>query len=405
MEKKIIKYSDLKKINDTYEPAVSDALRRVIDSGWYILGKEDKNFESEFASYCGTDYCIGVGNGLDALSLIFRAYIELGIMKKGDKVIVPANTYIASVLAISENDLIPVFVEPDPETQNIDPEKIKQAVTDEVKAILVVHLYGRICDMTPILKIADKYSLKIVEDCAQAHGALYRPFAGRESHEAGNCNVRSELDAFLMADNEENGAFEYSRRAGSIGDAAGFSFYPGKNLGALGDGGAVTTDNEELAQTIRMLSNYGSRKKYIHEYKGVNSRLDEMQAAVLSEKLKRIDEDNNRRVDIAERYYSEINNPQISLGKKAGKGENVYHIFPVFTERREELQKYLLDNGVETLIHYPVPPHKQRAYKEYNHLSFPVAERLAQEELSIPLNISLSDDEITEIIKVINSFR
>ncbi len=404
MSSDIIKYSDLKKINDSYEPALSDAIKSVVDSGWYIHGKQNEEFEKEFADYCGVDHCIGVGNGLDALSLIIRAYKEMGVLKDGDKIMVPVNTFIASVLAITANDLIPVFIEPNEETQNIDPSILESEYTSDVRAILVVHLYGRICDMTPILKFADRHSLKIIEDCAQAHGALYRPFAGKPEAEAATCGVRSELDSFFMGDEYEGASFEYTKRAGAIGDAAGFSFYPGKNLGALGDGGAVTTNDTELAEVIRMLSNYGSSKKYVHEYQGLNSRLDEIQAAVLRVKLRRIEEDNQRRTEIAEMYYNGIDNPLLKLSSRAVDGENVYHIFPVFCNERDRLQKYLLDNGLQTLIHYPIPPHKQKAYSEFESFSFPVAERLADTELSIPLNVSMSDDEVIRVIFLLNGF-
>lgn len=402
----MIKYSDLKKINQTYEPAISDAVNRVVNSGWYILGEEVKSFENEFAEYCGTDFCIGVANGLDALSLIFRAYIESGVMKEGDEVIVPANTFIASVLAISDNGLVPVLIEPDEETQNIDVSLIDGMITEKTKAILVVHLYGRMCDMKSILKKADKYSLKVIEDCAQAHGAIFEPFKNNEEEGKDSaCKVRSELDAFFSDEADMNPFSNYIKKAGSIGDAAGFSFYPGKNLGALGDAGAVTTSDAALAQTIKEIANYGCKKKYVNQYKGVNSRLDEIQAAVLREKLKRIAQDNNRRIEIASKYYSGINNDLIRLSAKSSEGENVYHIFPVFTSKRDELQKYLIENNIETLIHYPIPVHKQEAYKEFNELSFPITEKLANEELSIPLNISMSDEEVEAVIKIINDFK
>lgn len=363
----MIKYLELKKITARYEPDLSQAVRRVIDSGWYLLGGEVAQFEADFAEYCGCRYCIGVANGLDALSLILRSYLEMGILAEGDEVIVPANTYIASILAVSENRLTPVLVEPDPCTFNIDPVQIEAAITSRTRAILVVHLYGRICDMGPIRGLADRYRLKIIEDCAQAHGAAY-----------GNI------------------------RCGSLGDAAGFSFYPGKNLGALGDGGAVTTSDELLATVLRRIANYGTAQKYVNEYRGRNSRLDEIQAAVLRCKLIRLDQENQIRRHIASRYCSEIENPRIILPEVSDENSHVWHIFPVLTKGRDRLQAYLYQHGIETLIHYPIPPHKQEAYREWNHLSFPITERIHHEILSIPLHPALEEDEINHIISVMN---
>lgn len=366
----MIRYLDLKKITRRYEPALSETVARVVASGWYLLGSEVARFEERFAGYCGTGHCIGVANGLDALSLIFRSYIEMGVMREGDEVIVPANTYIASILAISENRLVPVLVEPDTLRYNIDPEKIEAAVTSRTRAILVVHLYGQTCDMTPICEIASRRGLKIVEDCAQSHGAVYK-----------------------------------GTKCGALGDAAGFSFYPGKNLGALGDGGAVTTSDEVLATVIRRIANYGTSRKYINEYKGRNSRLDEIQAATLSLKLEYLDADTRRRRQIALRYRREIVNRAVVLPQVVCEEEHVWHIFPILVEKRDQLQVYLRDAGVETLIHYPVPPHLQQAYREWNELSFPITERIHREELSIPLHPALTDEEVTTVINALNSWQ
>ena len=366
----MIKYCDLKKITEIYEPQLSEAANRVIKSGWYILGNEVKNFEQEFAQYCGCNHCIGTGNGLDALTIIMLAYKKLGIMQDGDEVIVPANTYIASILSILQAGLKPVLCEPSWESCNINPEKIEELITPRTKAIMAVHLYGRCAEIPKIHQTAKKHSLKIIEDSAQAHGATI------------------------------NG-----KRTGSLGDAAGFSFYPGKNLGALGDGGAITTNDKALADTARTIANYGSQKKYVNIYRGVNSRLDEIQAAILSVKLKSLDNDNDRRRDIAERYNNEINNPAITLPQTRKREEHVYHIYPIFCKEREKLQKYLYENGVETLIHYPIPPHKQEALKEFNELELPITERIHCEELSLPCNPAMSDDEVAKVIATINSFK
>jgi dTDP-4-amino-4,6-dideoxygalactose transaminase len=370
----MISFLDLKKINLLYKNKLVEAFLRVLNSGWYILGEEVKNFEKEFASYCGVKHCIGVGSGLDALTLILRAYKELGIMKDADEVIVPANTYIASILAISENGLIPVFVEPDVNTYLIDPSRLEEKITEKTRAIMVVHLYGQTCEMDEIWKIAKKYNLKVIEDSAQAHGAYYG-----------------------------------DRRAGSLGDASGFSFFPSKNLGTLGDGGAITTNDDNLAEVIRVLRNYGSHKKYENLYKGVNSRLDELQAAFLRIKLSRLDEENQKRREIAKFYVENINNPEIvlPLGRDIdvlSYRRHVWHLFVVRTKRRDELQEYLRKKGIETLIHYPVPPHKQKAYREYNHLSLPVTEGLSKEVLSLPIYPGLSQEEIEFIVEAMNKF-
>ena len=338
-------------------------------SGWYILGNEVKKFEQEFAEYCGCKYCIGTGNGLDALTIIMLAYKELGIMQDGDEVIVPANTYIASILSIIHAGLKPVLCEPQWNSCNIDPDRIEELIGPRTKAIMAVHLYGRCADIPLIEKIAGKYSLKIIEDSAQAHGAA---IAGK--------------------------------RTGNLGDAAGFSFYPGKNLGALGDGGAITTNDKDVADAARAIANYGSHKKYANTYKGVNSRLDEIQATVLSVKLQRLDEDNARRRAIAGRYNAGINNRHVSTPMPFNSEEHVFHIYPIFSNKRDALQKHLIEQGIETLIHYPIPPHKQEALKEYSHQTFPDTERIHNEELSLPCNPAMKDEEIQAVIYAVNSF-
>lgn len=365
----MIKFLDLQKVTQSFEPELSAAIQRVINSGWYLLGEECKIFEKEFAEYCGVKHCIGVANGLDALRLIFRAYIEMGIMEEGDEVIVPANTYIASVLAISENRLKPVLVEPDIETYNIDPETIELAVTDKTKAILIVHLYGQCAYNEKVKKIANKYNLRIVEDSAQAHGAKYK-----------------------------------GQRTGSLGDASGFSFYPGKNLGALGDAGAVTTNDEELAEKIRIIANYGSSKKYVNDYKGLNSRLDEIQAAVLSVKLKRLEEDNKRRKAVALYYQTHIQNKALILPNIVDESCHVWHLFVIRTKDRKNLQSYLNQNEIQTLIHYPIPPHKQLAFIEYNNFTFPITERIHSEVLSLPISQVMSDEDMKKVVSIINAY-
>ncbi len=366
-----IEYLNLKQINASFEPELTEVVTDAVQSGWYLLGNRVDSFEKEFASFCGVDDCIGVANGLDALTLIFKAYIELGIISEGDEVIVPANTYIASVLAISANGLNPVFVEPDAKTLNISIKDIEKAITDKTKAILVVHLYGRMVDMTQVMAIAKAKGLKVIEDSAQSQGAIH------------------------------NGI-----RSGAWGDAAGFSFYPGKNLGALGDGGAVTTSDQVLANTIRHIANYGSSRKYINQYKGVNSRLDEIQAAVLSVKLKRLDTDNSKRRKIANLYDRGINNPQIDLPEAPEyKEEHIYHIYPIRCKKRDELQEYLLSKGVHTLIHYPIAIHQQEAYKEYSHLNLPITEAIHREELSLPLHPLMTDEQVRYVIDTINQFQ
>lgn len=366
----MIKFLDLQQINLAHQQEIEEKLLQTFRSGWYLLGNEVKTFEKQLADYTGAKHAIGVANGLDALRLILRGYLEMGIMQKGDEILVPANTYIASILAISDNGLVPVLVEPDLQTYNIDIAKIEQKITPKTKGVLIVHLYGRVLFSETLKNLAIAHGLKIIEDNAQAIGA------------------------------EWNGV-----KTGNLGDAAGFSFYPGKNLGALGDAGGVTTNNEELAKTIRALANYGSNQKYVNIYQGLNSRLDEIQAAVLSVKLKYIDAENSRRREIAKRYIAEIKNPNIILPENpANEAEHVWHVFIIRTAAREKLQNYLTENGVQTLIHYPIPPHKQEAYKKWNDLSFPISEKIHEEVLSLPISPVMSDDEVSEIIQVINKF-
>ncbi|WP_455584110.1 DegT/DnrJ/EryC1/StrS family aminotransferase [Bacteroides sp.] len=365
----MIKYFDLQRISDSFEPELSEVVVRVVHSGWYLQGEENRSFEEAFAQYCGTKYCVGVGNGLDALTLIFMAYCELGEMQPDDEVIVPANTYIASILAIVRAGMKPVFCEPSLQSCNIDPGKIEALITPRTKAILPVHLYGRCADMQPVNEIAERYHLRVVEDAAQSHGAVY-----------------------------------YGRRTGNLGDAAGFSFYPAKNLGALGDGGAVTTNDESLAAMVRSIANYGSSVKYIHLYKGINSRLDELQAAVLRLKLSRLDVDNERRRAIAHRYLNKIQNPLLSLPHIDSWEQHVFHIFPVFSPYRDRLQAFLAEEGIQAQIHYPTPPHKQGALAEYSSLSLPVTEQIHREELSLPMSPLMTDKEVDAVIAALNRF-
>ena len=366
----MIPFLDLRAINAQYRNELINACTRVIDSGWYIGGNELKQFEQQFASYCGTKYAIGVANGLDALILTLRAWKELGKLKDGDEVIVPSNTYIASILAISANNLTPVLVEPCVDSFNIDPKEIETAITSRTKAILPVHLYGQLADMPAIMDIAKRHELLVLEDSAQAHGAS--------------------LDG---------------KRAGSWGDASGFSFYPGKNLGALGDAGAITTSDEELADTLRALRNYGSHEKYKNLFQGVNSRLDEIQAAMLNVKLSYLENEIVHRRDVANAYLKGINNKTIILPAKENNSAHVWHVFVIRCERRDELQKYLADNGVQTLIHYPVPPHQQPAYKELNKLSYLISEEIHAEVLSLPIGPTMSLDDVNKIIQVCNEFQ
>lgn len=366
----MITFLDLKSLNAQYRAELIEACTKVIDSGWYIQGNECKEFDIEFAKYCGTKYAIGVANGLDALILILRAYKELGFMTDGDEVIVPSNTYIASILAISQNNLVPVLVEPDINTYLLDPSKIEEKITLKTKAILPVHLYGQTCEMDKINEIAKKHNLKVIEDSAQSHGAYFK-----------------------------------DKRSGNLGDASGFSFYPGKNLGALGDGGAVTTNDEELALAIKALGNYGSHKKYENIYKGVNSRLDEIQAAMLRVKLKYLDNEVEKRREIANYYLENIKNDNIILPALRAEDNHVWHLFVIRTSKRDELQKYLLDNGIQTLIHYPIPPHKQNAYKEWNNESYPISVQIHDEVMSLPISGVQSLEHTKKVVKVLNDFK
>ncbi|PKL40245.1 MAG: aminotransferase [Candidatus Riflebacteria bacterium HGW-Riflebacteria-1] len=365
----MIPFLDLKSINSKYKSELMVAFEHVLDSGWYILGQEVEKFEREFAFYCGVRHCIGVANGLDALSLILRGYKELGEIKEGDEIIVPANTYIATVLAITENKLTPVLIEPDINTYNIDSTKIEEKITAKTRAIMPVHLYGQLADMTKICDLAKKYDLLVIEDSAQAHGAI--------------------LDG---------------KRAGSFGNASGFSFYPGKNLGALGDGGMVTTNDDELAMTVQALRNYGSQKKYENIYRGVNSRLDELQAAFLRIKLQHLDDDNAKRREIAGFYRERIQNTKIIIPHLINLDSHVWHLFVVRTEERDKLQQHLADNNIQTVIHYPIPPHRQRTYAEWNETSFPISERIHNEVLSIPISPVLAIEEASYVCKVINDY-
>jgi len=386
----MIKFLDLKAINDSFEPNLSLAIKRVLDSGWYLLGNEVKSFEQEYASFIGTRHCIGVANGLDALRLILKAYIELGVMQEGDEIIVPANTYIASILAITDNRLIPILVEPDLISYNIDPFKIEEKITDRTKGIMIVHLYGLNAMHPEIQRLVDKYNLKLMEDNAQAAGTYYIP-----DDKSINLNQLPLIN----------------KRTGSLGNAAGHSFYPGKNLGCLGDGGAVTTDDDELANVIRAMANYGSKKKYQNEYQGLNSRLDEIQAAILREKLPRLDADNQRRREIAQYYSDKIKNNRITLPSIYNTQysilnsiSHIWHLFVIRHPQRNLLQKYLTENGIQTHIHYPIPPHKQIAYKNWDALILPITEKIHNEELSLPISPVIKKDEINIIVKIINKF-
>lgn len=361
----MIKFLDLHKINERFRCELDARIKEVLDSGWYLLGKQDKTFEENFATYCGVKHCIGVANGLDALNLIIKAY-GFGV---GDEIIVPANTYIATILAISENGCTPVLVEPDEKTFNINVDLIEEKITSKTKAIMVVHLYGQAVEMEKVWNLAKKYNLKVIEDSAQAHGAMYK-----------------------------------GKRTGNLGDASGFSFYPGKNLGCMGDGGCVTTNDDELATKIRAIANYGSDRKYHHIYKGINSRLDEIQAAVLDVKLPHLDADNARRREIAKYYRENIKNPKITLPQTYSEDAHVWHVFVVRCKEREKLQKYLEENEIQTNIHYPTPPHKQGAYEEWKKESFPISEMLHHEVLSLPISPVMTDDEIKKVVEVVNGY-
>lgn len=360
---------DLRQITLKYQDEIYVAVKRVIDSGWYLQGKENIEFEKNYAEYIGCDYCIGVGNGLDALRLILRAYIELGQLNEGDEIIVPANTYIATILAITDNRLKPVLVEPDIDTYQIDSTKIEKVITTKTKAIMLVHLYGR-CAYTPLIgNLCKKYNLKLFEDNAQAHGCLFQGI-----------------------------------KTGALGDAAAHSFYPTKNIGALGDAGAITTNDLEVAKVVRILANYGSGEKYIFDYQGINSRLDEVQAAVLKIKLSHIDDCNEYRRQVARRYIQNINHEHVLLPKVDDWLAHVFHIFTVRSDYRDLLQKYLLKNEIQTVIHYPIPPHKQKCYSSWNNISLPITELIHREELSLPMSSMISFEDVDKIISTINAW-
>lgn len=366
----MVKFLDLEKINARYADDIEKAMKRVLNSGWYLRGTETEAFEKVYADFIGTKLAIACGNGLDALTLILSAYIKLGTMKPGDEVIVPANTYIASILSITRAGLVPVLVEPNPQTLQIDENLIEEKISQKTRAIMIVHLYGQNAYTEKIGDISRKYNLKLIEDNAQAHGALF-----------------------------------FDKLTGSLGDASGHSFYPGKNLGALGDAGAVTTNDPLLAETIRALGNYGSEKKYVFGMQGYNSRIDELQAAILNVKIFHLNKDNQRRREIAKKYYEGIENKYITLPSLSLGTDNVFHIFPIFSPVRDELQYYLKKNGIETLIHYPISPHKQQCYPEWNKLSYPVTEQIHAQELSLPMSQVLRDEEVESVISIINSFR
>ena len=365
----MVKLLDLQAITMMHADEYKAAANRVIESGWFLQGNENKQFEADYAKYIGSENCIAVANGLDALKLIVRGYKELGVFKDGDEIIVPANTYIATILAITANNLVPVLVEPTWENLEIDIDEIESAITHKTKGIMIVHLYGRVAYNAKLSEICSRYNLKLMEDCAQSQGCAWKGV-----------------------------------KTGALGDAAAHSFYPGKNLGAFGDAGAVTTSDSELASVIRALANYGSQKKYVFKYVGMNSRMSELDAAVLDVKLKYLDEDNNARQKLAAYYYDNIKNPLIALPTRIADENNVYHQFPIFCEKRDELQEYLKNNGVQTLIHYPIPPHKQECYKEWNDRSYPITERIHEQELSIPMNQIVSAEEAKIVVNLLNAF-
>lgn len=365
----MIKFLDLQRVTALHGSELQEAARQVIESGWYLQGEATKRFEQHYAKYIGTDYCVGVANGLDALRLILHGYKKMGIMKDGDEIIVPANTFIATILAITENNLVPILVEPTWENLEIDINKVEEAITPKTRGVMTVHLYGRIAYNERLKTICQKHGLKLMEDCAQSHGCTWKGI-----------------------------------RTGALGDAAAHSFYPGKNLGAFGDAGAVTTNDHELASIIRALANYGSTKKYVFKYAGINSRISEMDAAILDVKLKYLDEDNKNRQRLAAFYYDNIKNPLITLPVRLDDLNNVYHLFPVFCRFRDQLQAFLAEQGVQTLIHYPIPPHKQECYQEWNSLQLPITERICQEELSLPVSQAMTLEEAAIVVKAINAF-
>lgn len=366
----MVKLLDLQAITAMHGDEYKAAVSRVIDSGWFLQGNETKQFELDYTKYIGTRHCIAVANGLDALYLLMRGYKEMGVMEDGDEIIVPANTYIATIIAITRNNLVPVLVEPTWENLEIDIDKIEDSITSKTKGVMIVHLYGRVAYNDKLKKICMKYGLKLMEDCAQSHGCAWKGF-----------------------------------KTGALGDAAAHSFYPGKNLGALGDAGAVTTNDEDLASVIRALANYGSQKKYVFNYIGMNSRMSEIDAAVLSIKLKYLNEDNKKRQMLADFYYANINNPMITLPKRIDDENNVYHQFPIFCEHRDKLQEFLMNNGIQTLIHYPIPPHKQLCYKEWNNRVYPITEKIHEQEISIPMNQVVSEKEAETVVQILNNFK
>ncbi|MEQ3661289.1 MAG: DegT/DnrJ/EryC1/StrS family aminotransferase [Flavobacterium sp.] len=390
----MIKFLDLKKTNQPFESAFKQKMEQFLEGGWYILGEEVKLFEENFAKYCNAKYCIGVGNGLDALVLILKAYIQLGKLEKGDEVIVPSNTYIATILAVLEADLVPVLVEPRLETYNINPDLIEAEISDKTKAILPVHLYGQLAEMDAINAIAEKHSLLVIEDVAQAHGA----FLNQKS------KVESQKGLWISEKSSDVNCQLPITQKPTPENPKAYSFYPGKNLGALGDAGAITTNNDELAEVLFSLRNYGSKVKYENEFLGVNSRLDELQAAFLNLKLQKLDDENQVRRVIAKRYLTEIKNDKITLPFWDYSENHVFHLFVIRTKNRNQLKEYLFNKGIETMIHYPIPPHKQKALKDLNNLSFPIAEKIHDEVLSIPLNGTLTEAEINKIITTLNNY-
>ena len=365
----MIKLLDLQRVTELHADEYKAAVGRVIDSGWFLQGEEVRRFETDYAAYIGTDHCVSVASGLDALCLMMRAYKEMGVMRDGDEIIVPANTYIATINAITCNHLVPVLVEPSWEHLEIDSNKIEDAITPRTRGVMMVHLYGRIAYDDRVGEVCRRHRLKLMEDCAQSHGCAWQGV-----------------------------------KTGALGDAAAHSFYPGKNLGAFGDAGAVTTDDAELASVVRALANYGSQRKYVFKYVGMNSRMSEMDAAVLDVKLRYLDEDNNKRRQLAAYYYAHIDNPLVTLPSQLPDENNVYHQFPIFCEQRDALQQHLADNGVQTLIHYPIPPHRQECYKEWNRRSYPITEKIHHQELSIPMNQVVSQAEAATVVRIVNSF-
>lgn len=366
----MVKFMDLQAVTAMHGDEYKEAVNRVIDRGWFLQGEEVERFEAAYGKYIGTAHCVTVANGLDALYLLMRGYKELGVMKDGDEIIVPANTYIATILAITRNNLVPVLVEPTFEHLELDIDKVEEAITPKTKGVLTVHLYGRLAYNDKLGEICQRHHLKLMEDCAQSHGCGFRGV-----------------------------------RAGALGDAAAHSFYPAKNMGAFGDAGAVTTNDAELATVIRALANYGSQQKYVFKYEGINSRMSEADAAVLGVKLKYLDEDNRKRQQLAAYYYEHIDNPLITLPKRLPDENNVYHLFPVFCERRDQLQEYLKAQGIQTLIHYPIPPHQQECYKEWNNRHYPITEKIHRQELSLPMSPVLSPSDAAAVVRALNGFK